>query len=186
MPSPALPTPALLAFGALIVWRLYSRFRKMVGRQRLTRARPWITVGIYSLLVPLIASSAFAHPARLWWLAAGLVVGVALSVVGLRYTKFEAVRGVGLFYTPNAHLGLALSAMFVARIGYRLIQLNALDSPATPIPPDSLGSPATLFIFGLLAAYYLGYAVGLIRWRRAVFQAKQLRGAAPAEAESSA
>jgi hypothetical protein len=179
-PSPA--TVTLLALIPLIAWRVYARFRRMIGRQRLSGVRPWITLTIYSLLVLAVASAALAHSQRLWWLAGSLLLGVALAVVGLRFTKFEAVRGVGLFYTPNAHIGLALSLLFVARIAYRLLEVYVL-APALPrSSTEFMGSLATVLVFGLLAGYYLGYAVGLVRWRLAVLTAKRLREAAQADA----
>ena len=100
-----------------------------------------------------------------------------MSQFGLRRTKFEATRA-GLFYTPNAHLGLALSALFLARIAYRIVEVYVL----TPLVPrgtaEFMGSSATVIAFGLLAGYYLGYAVGLARWRASVLRAKRLREAA--------
>lgn len=42
----------------------------------------------------------------------------ALGVYGLRLTRFERTP-TGLFYTPNAHLGIALSLLLVLRLGYR-------------------------------------------------------------------
>jgi hypothetical protein len=36
-------------------------------------------------------------------------------------------------------------------------------------------SPLTLFVFGLLAGYYISYAVGLALWRSSVLRAKRLR-----------
>ena len=35
---------APVAVGALIAWRVYVRMRRMIGRQRLTVVRPWISV----------------------------------------------------------------------------------------------------------------------------------------------
>jgi hypothetical protein len=43
-----------------------------------------------------------------------------------------------------------------------------------------MGSPATVGAFGLLAGYFLGYAIGLARWRASVFRAKRLREAGAA------
>jgi hypothetical protein len=74
-------------------------------------------------------------------------------------------RPEGLFYTPNAHLGIALSLLFVGRILYRLFEVYLI----APGMPNEVGdfarSPLTLAVFGLLAGYYIRYAVGLVRWR---------------------
>jgi hypothetical protein len=86
MRAPSSSTVALLALAPLIVWRVYARFRKMVGRQLLAPASPRSSI-------------------------------------------------------------------------------------------EFMGSPATVLAFGLLAGYHLAYAVGLARWRGAVFRAKRLREA---------
>jgi hypothetical protein len=160
----------------LIAWRVVARFRRLIGRQRLSRVRPWVTLAIFPLLVLLLAASALPQPERLGWLAMGLFLGVLLGGYGLWRTRFEPTRG-GLYYTPNAHLGIALSLLFVGRIVYRIAQVAFLDSAA----PRGMGafftSTATLAIFGLLAGYYVRYAIGLVRWRRAVLRAKREREA---------
>lgn len=97
-----------------------------------------------------------------------------LAVYGLRQTRFEPTPQ-GLFYTPNAHLGIALSVLFVGRILYRLGEVYVLDTTASPGTSDFVRSPLTLAVFGLLAGYYIAYAVGLVRWRNRVLRAKRMR-----------
>ena len=155
---------ALLILVPLIIWRVYSRIRRMVGRQRLSRIRPWITLTVFPMITALLFLAALRHPERLTLLAGGLAVGVILSVYGLRRTKFE-VTPEGYFYTPNAHLGIALSLLFLARIAYRFVEIYMLN-PDVPRNMQEFGaSPLTLGVFGLLAGYYIGYAIGLVRWR---------------------
>src|SRR5205809_127245 len=113
MQAPSSYTIALLILLPLLAWRMYARFRRMVGRQRLSRVRPWITIVIFTALVLLFAFATLAHPERLWWLAGGLLLGSAVALYGLRRTQFEPTPQ-GLYYTPNAHLGIALSLLFVA------------------------------------------------------------------------
>src|SRR5579862_10034265 len=75
-------TVTLLVLIPLIIWRVYSRFRRMVGRQRLSRVRPWITLSIFPALIVLLCFAAHSHPERLWWLAGGLFLGLLLGGVG--------------------------------------------------------------------------------------------------------
>ena len=162
------PTTLLVPAGiaVLIGWRMYSRLRRMLVRQRLSTVRPWLTVGFLSLLVGLFLLGSRAHPGSALALVAGVAVGVALGCYGLRLTKFEQTP-LGLFYTPNAHLGIALSLLLVLRLAYRAAQLYATG----PIREDSTAfvrSPLTLLIFGTLAGYYVAYAAGLLRWRHRV------------------
>jgi len=115
MQAPNSSTIALLILAPLLGWRVYARFRRMVGRQRLSRVRLRITLTIFPLLVLLLGYAARSHLESLNWLATGLLAGTLLAVYGLRATRFEPTAQ-GLFYTPNAHLGIALSILFVGRI----------------------------------------------------------------------
>jgi hypothetical protein len=169
-------TVTLIILLPLIAWRVYARFRRMVGTQRLSRIRPWITLAIFPTLIVLLCFGARVHPERLWWLAAGLGVGSLLGLYGLQKTEFKPTPR-GLFYTPNAHLGIALSVLFVARIIYRFVEVYVLE-PSVPHGVDDFArSSLTLGVFGLLAGYYITYAVGLVRWRFRVLRAKRQREA---------
>ena len=155
------------AIAALVAWRLYSRVRRMVGRQRLSKVRPWVTLCVFPLLIALLLVGSFSHPYVALALIGGVMVGVALGIYGLRLTKFEQTPE-GLFYTPNAHLGIVLSLLLIGRIGYRAVQLYLLPGAMRDGTADFARSPLTLLIFGMLAGYYISYAVGLIRWRRKI------------------
>ncbi|MGZ5156370.1 MAG: hypothetical protein ACXWCV_01545 [Caldimonas sp.] len=169
-------TVALLAVLPLIAWRVYARFRRMVGRQRLSKVRPWITLAIFPLLVLVLGLAALPHVDRLAWLAGGLLIGSLLGRFGLGQTVFEPTPQ-GLFYTPNVHLGVALSLLFVGRIVYRFFEIHAFDPNSPRAADDFARSPLTLAVFGLLAGYYISYAIGLLRWRSRVLAAKRRREA---------
>jgi len=157
-------TLTLCVLVLLIAWRVYARIRRLVGRQRLSRVRPWITLTLFPALVLLLAFAAHSHPERLLWLAGGLGAGSLLGAYGLRTTRFEPTPQ-GLFYTPNPYLGVAISLAFVARIAYRFAEVYALNPSMPPEIGDFARSPLTLAVFGLLAGYYIAYAIGLVRWR---------------------
>ena len=157
----------LLLLVPLVLWRIYSRVRRLVGRQRLSRVRPWVTLTLFPMLVALLAYASRHEAERLAFLVLGLAAGGALAAFGLKRTKFEATPE-GLFYTPNLHLGIALSLLFVGRIAYRIFEIYGLR---TALPDDLSGfavSRLTLAMFGLLGGYYVTYAIGLIRWRGSV------------------
>lgn len=173
MNTPSASTITLLVLLPLLAWRVYSRFRRMVGRQRLSRIRPWVTLVIFPILTSLLCFAARAHTERLWWLAAGLGSGSILAFYGLRKTYFESTEQ-GMFCTPNAHLGIALSLLLVGRIIYRLVEVYAF-APGLPHGMDDFArSTLTLAVFGLLAGYYIAYAIGLVRWRFQVLRAMRL------------
>jgi len=149
---------------ALIAWRVYSRVRRMVGRQQLSSARPWLTICLLPVLLALLLGS-FGHPGTALETVAGVGLGAALGIYGLRLTKFEQTLS-GLFYTPNARLGIAISLLFLGRIAYRATQPYFSAVPVSVPPSDFARSPLTLLIFGTLTGYYVTYAVGLLRWRK--------------------
>jgi len=157
-----------IGVGALILWRTYARIRRMVGRQPLSKVRPWITVSVFPLILVLLATTSHASSSSLLGLAAGIVAGVGLGIYGIRVTRFENTTE-GLFYTPSAHVGIALSLVFVGRILYRLFQMYG--SAGGAMEPQQMGyatTPLTLLIFGALAGYYVTYAIGLLRWRHSL------------------
>jgi hypothetical protein len=168
MAAPLHPSLALtLGIGALIAWRMVSRVRRMVGRQRLSGRRPWFSVVLFPLLVAVLFLVALARPTAMVGLLAGCAAGVALGLVGLRLTRFEATPS-GHFYTPNPYLGVALSVLLVARIAWRYAQIYGAAMPIDASPADFGRSPLTLLIFGMLAGYYTTYSAGLLRWKHRV------------------
>jgi hypothetical protein len=122
---------------------------------------------LFPVIVILISLGAISQPVRLLAMAGGIVAGAVLGVFGTRHTKFENTPE-GIFYTPNAHIGIALSVIFMARVVYRMFQLYSMDPNAQPHPNDFASSPLTLSIFGLLAGYYVAYAIGLVRYKAGV------------------
>jgi hypothetical protein len=154
---------AVVVMIPLISWRLYRRIRSHIGRQTSRMRRHWTAVVFFPVVATLVAFAARVHPQALAALGAGLVVGVGLAIWGLRLTRFEHTAE-GCFYTPNAHIGIALSVVFVARIAWRLMELPV--ATGTPgMPPGMASSPLTLVVFGALVGYYSAYAAGMLRWR---------------------
>jgi hypothetical protein len=165
----------VIAFAALVVWRMYARIRRVIGRQRLSTLRPWITVVVFPMILVLVLSTSLLHPMTAAAVLAGTVVGVALGLLGTRLTRFEATPA-GLFYTPNAHLGIALSLLLLLRIGYRIVMLQASGQGLAPRALQMGASPLTMALFGTLAGYYVTYAVGLLRWRAQVSRQAHTQG----------
>ena len=153
----------------LIAWRAYSRVKRNIGRQTLSKRRPWVTMVIFPLLIVLLSFGAYSHhrPALFAAMAGVIAGGIVLGIYGLRHTKFDATPE-GLFYTPNAHIGIALSVLFIGRVIYRMFVLYSMNPYAPQSSSDFAASPLTLGIFGLLAGYYVTYAIGLVRWRQSV------------------
>ena len=153
----------------LIAWRMVRRFRRLVGRQLSVAWRHRTAAVLFPVLVLALGASAVAAPdamPALGALGAGLAVGIGLAVYGLRLTRYE-VTDQGLYYTPSAHIGIALSVLLAGRIGFRMFQAYE-DAQAPSALHHYTNSPLTLLVFGMLAGYYATYAIGLLRWRRSV------------------
>jgi hypothetical protein len=174
MPPVGPATISLFAVAPLIVWRVYVRFKRASGRQRLTRYRAPITLTIYLLLVAAVVLANLRRPANLAVLAGTLAAGACLAAVALRQTTFEATRK-GLFYTPHGPIGLLLALLFVARLAYRLVDVYVLDNTAPRSAAEFGQSTLTVGAFGLLAGYYCWYVLGLARWRHRLIEAKRPR-----------
>jgi hypothetical protein len=164
------PHPQIVVWvgiAALVAWRLYKRIRRLIGRQRFSPFRPWFTAIVFPLIFAALFAGSLPHAGGSLALLGGAAVGVALGCYGLRLTRFE-VTPDGRFYTPSAHLGIALSLLMVLRLGYRAVHSALAGGQfSAGAPADFVRSPLTLLIFGTLAGCYVSYAIGLLRWRAA-------------------
>lgn len=160
----AAPTTVLVpaVISSLVVWRVYRRVRRNIGRQPFQPRRLWVRIGIFGLISVLLAGLSLEQIRVLLGLAAGLVPGMVLAWFGLRLTRFE-VTVEGRFYTPNLYVGLVLSLLMVGRLVYRLTLLYGPSRTAgQPAPAQFMQSPLTMFIFGLMAGYYIVYYLGVL------------------------
>jgi hypothetical protein len=165
--APVNPTTAItyIGIGALIAWRVYVRIRRFVSRQKLSTRRLWTTIVLFPILVLMLLAASLTYPTSMATEIAGIVIGVALGLYGLRVTKYENTPE-GLFYTPHAHIGIAVSLLFVGRLIYRFVQIYVSTSALAQPQTDFVRSPLTLLVFGILAGYYTSYAIGLLSWSR--------------------
>jgi hypothetical protein len=132
--------------------------RRNIGRQKLQPRRAITSIVILSLVSVLIVGTSLQN------------TNLLLGFVGLRLTRFET-SDEGHFFTPNAHIGVALSLLLIGRMAYRFWALR--DISTAPVHPPPMQSPLTLFIIGLTVGYYLVYQVGLfIHTRDKVIPAK--------------
>ena len=168
-PPGNLPAYAYAGIALLVAWRIFMRVRRLVGRQRLRTWRLWLTLGVFPLLVLTLLAGSLRQPQTALAELAGVGVGIFLGLQGLRLTRYESTPA-GLYYTPSAHIGIALSLLMFARLAYRGVQLYALSAALGEPPTSFARSPLTLLIFGTLAGYYATYAWGLLRWQRSLRQ----------------
>ena len=155
MSSPHFAT--ILIIG-IFAWSIYRRVRRNIGRQNLHPRRAIKSIVILSLVSVLIVCTSFQNTNLLLGFGGGLLLGALLGFAGLRLTRFETTDE-GHFYTPNAHIGVALSVLFVGRMAYKYIPSG--NAATAPNPAMPFHSPLTLFILGLTVGYYLVYQTGL-------------------------
>ncbi len=85
-------------------WRLYSRYRNNVGRQRCNPRKSWASVVLFPFLFLFLAGLSFRDTASFASLLAGGAAGACLGILGITLTTFEAVDA-DLFYRPHSYLG---------------------------------------------------------------------------------
>ena len=147
----------------LVVWRVYSRIKRLTSRQRSRVWRHRTTLVFFpSLLLVFCAMAAQANPIALAGLAAGLPVGLVLGRISIGKARFEQV-GDEFYFTPHAPIGMAVAALFLGRMAWRGYQIFTRDPEASQ---GFVSSPLTLLSFGILAGYYIAFAVGLLAWRK--------------------
>ena len=155
------PGVAIL-FGGLIAWSIYRRIRRNIGRQPLRPRRAVISIIILTSVSALFVGTSLQNSRLLLGIGGGMLLGVLLGCIGLRLTRFETTD-TGHFYTPNAHIGVVLSLLFIGRLAYRFWVCN---TGAAPNGPPPFQSPLTFLIFGLTAGYYIVYQAGQFKHSR--------------------
>ena len=165
----SLPTdPQYLVFLALlplVVWRLYTRTRRLIGRQRSVAWRHWsAALGFPSLILLLAGTGVLVNPQSVVGLGAGIAAGAVLAIINMYLTKFENTSE-GMFYTPSAYIGFALMLLFVGRIVYRLFMLFTQGMPLSNPDMNDVSSPLTMALIGLFIGYFAGFGLGILRWR---------------------
>jgi len=159
-------TPLLVSL--LIGWSIYRRARRSIGRQPVRPMRLWIRVGVLAVVGGIVFTASLMNTTLLAALTGGIVGGVILALIGLRHTKFETTAQ-GHFYTPHTYIGLIVSALFIARITFRFMEIYLVPRAAAPPinPIDQYQrSPLTLAIFGVLIGYYVVFNFGILRTSR--------------------
>jgi hypothetical protein len=177
------PTAAITA---VVLFGMYRRVRRNIGRQTLTVARPVLAMVLFTFLCVALAIAQPLEPRAVAYLASGLLVGAAIGWFALRHTAFEATAE-GYFYTPHLYIGIAITALFIGRMLYRVVMMTnagSISGGATQTPDSN---PLTLGILFLTGSYYIVYCTGLLRWLRRARQdaSARLSQGAPQGASST-
>jgi hypothetical protein len=163
--------PKIAAITAIVAFGVYRRVRRNIGRQQLTATRQYFRMAVFAVICVVLAFIQPLHPAGVAAIASGLIVGAIVGWFALRHTEFEATPQ-GYFYTPHLYIGIAVTALFIGRLLYRMVLLyDTANTAGTGLQPAPVSSPLTLAILFLTASYYVVYCTGLLRWLRKAQQA---------------
>jgi len=157
-------TLALLVLTPLLVWRIYTRIKTQMLRQRSIIQRHYTGILVFGAMIVVPAAQLFADPYNLAALLVGAAGGIGYGVWGLKLSRFEATPK-GYYFTPNARLGLVMAMILVARILYIGVEIYANQGKDLPTP-QLTDSPLTMLCVGLTSGYFACYSAGLLRWRR--------------------
>ncbi|MCC2961208.1 hypothetical protein LK540_12320 [Massilia sp. IC2-278] len=165
-------TLALLALTPILVWRIYSRLKTQMARQRSIMSRHYTGVLVFGALILVPLAQVIARPMELAALAAGTALGVFWGVFGLRRTRYEDTQE-GYWFTPPMRLGIVMAMVLVARILYVVFELYTLQGTGATATGFT-ESPLSMLCVGLTGGYFLAYSVGLLVWRRKLRRAIDL------------
>lgn len=150
----------------LLGWRLYSRYRKLVGKQTPRVGKLWASMLLFPLLFMLMGAVAWKDALSFECLLAGGGAGAALAFWGLKLTRYESGPD-GLSYTPNFYIGMGLMSLFAGRMAYRFVQIYTAGGGPDGHANGFGINPVTTLIVGVVFCYYPMYSLGILRWRNA-------------------
>jgi len=157
-------TLALIALIPVLVWRVYSRIKQQMTRQRSILSRHYTGLLVFSAMLLVPGTVLGDHPFQLAALAAGAIAGIALATYGLRRTRFEDTPE-GYFFTPPSRMGILVAMLLVARVIYLGIEIYMNQGSNRPNPRFE-DSPVTMLCLGITAAYFATFSASLMRWRQ--------------------
>jgi hypothetical protein len=165
-------TLALLLLASILVWRIYSRLKTQLARQRSIMSRHYTGVLVFGALILVPLAQVFDRPLELAALGVGSLLGGFWGTYALRRTRYEDTPE-GYFFTPPMRLGIVIAMVLVARILYIGVELYTLQGTGAN-PPRFTESPLSMLCVGLTGAYFLDYSMGLLMWRRKLRRAIEL------------
>lgn len=147
----------------LVLWRVVSRIKRLTTRQRSRTWRHRTTLVFFPLLVLVLAVLALrTNPIALAGLAVGLPLGGFLGRTAIGKARFEQVGADEFYFTPHAPIGMVVALLFMGRMAWRGYQMFLAPGGQQ----DYVASPLTLLTFGIVAGYYIFFALGLLAWRK--------------------
>jgi len=172
----------------ILAWIIWRRISRQFGRQPIRRKRMIFRIAVFSFLGCMLALSGLHKLALAEGLLAGVLLGGAIGLLGLRLTRFEVDPVKGDCYVPNPWIGALLTALLLGRLAWRFLvvwpqmQHVAAAAQTGGYPMHPLGyasSPLTMLVIGLLIGYYIAYFSGLLIHHRRFQQTHPASATAP-------
>ena len=151
-----------ILLAALLVVVVYRRLRRSFGQQPLLPLRMQMRILLLLIVGCLLLPAAMRSTSFLLAILAGVAAGVALAFWGAAHTRLvrDADR---LYYVPHTYTGVAVSLLFIGRLGYRLVQVYGSGDQAFTAA-TLLRSPLTIGLYFVLMGYYVCY-YSVVLWK---------------------
>lgn len=172
----------------ILAWIIWRRVSRQFGRQPIRRKRMIFRIAVFSFLGCMLALSGLHKLALAEGLLAGVLIGGAIGLLGLRLTRFEVDPVKGDCYVPNPWIGALLTVLLLGRLAWRFLVMwpqmqhatAAAQTGVYPMQPMGYASsPLTMLVIGLLIGYYIAYFSGLLIHHRRFQQAHPGSATAP-------
>ena len=147
---------------ALLIFVVYRRLRRSFGQQPLVPLRMQLRILLLLIVSCLLLPSAMQSASFLFSILAGVAVGVALALWGAAHSRLvrDADR---LYYVPHTYTGMAVSLLFIGRLGYRLVQVYG-SADQSFNAASLVRSPLTIGLYFVLMGYYVCY-YSVLLWK---------------------
>lgn len=149
----------------LVGFMIYRRTKRTIGLQKIVRSRLMFRIILFSLLGCVFLYLGVLHPINLIADGAGLVCGLVLAHYAIKHTQFEQ-QSDGMYYRTHLWVNMAVLALLVGRIAYRLLVMQSLGPDAydpSANPMQMYGKdPWTIGIFFVLVSYYIRFFTFLL------------------------
>ncbi|MDQ0189577.1 hypothetical protein JI721_01870 [Alicyclobacillus cycloheptanicus] len=148
----------------LVVFGLYRRVRRQIGYQLLRRGALTFRAVLFAVVSVLLLVAGYKQPMVYVGDGIGIVLGLVLAYIAMRYTQFEQ-RGGQWYYRSNGWIGAIVIALFFGRLIYRFALLYNLEkSPAAGAGTSAslqavsyTTDPWTAGVVFILFSYYVAY-----------------------------
>ncbi|MGG3575126.1 sporulation protein [Bacillus gobiensis] len=140
----------------LVAFVIFRRVRKSMGFQPFKPNLIKFRIAIFSIISFIFLYFSAQHPLSYVYDLAGILLGGILVAYAMKNIMFEFRENV-LFYRTHLWIELFIIFLFLSRLVYRMITVSG------PAPVSYDTDPATLLIFFLLAVYYIGFNMFVLR-----------------------